>query len=63
MRRKGYANTNMPPFSAPTWSHLGREQFQGVARLDDDLALIYDLEKFLSLEEAHMLDEAIDRSE
>jgi hypothetical protein len=53
----------MPPFSAPTWSHLGREQFQGVARLDDDLALIYDLEKLLSLDEAHMLDEAIDRSE
>jgi purine-binding chemotaxis protein CheW len=41
----------------------GREQFQGVLKLDNDLALIYDLEKFLSLDEAHMLDEAIDRSE
>jgi purine-binding chemotaxis protein CheW len=41
----------------------GLEQFQGVLKLDDDLALIYDLEKFLSLGEAHMLDEAIDRSE
>ncbi|WP_211465561.1 chemotaxis protein CheW [Collimonas silvisoli] len=41
----------------------GLEQFQGVIKLDDDLVLIYDLEKFLSLDEACMLDEAIDRSE
>jgi purine-binding chemotaxis protein CheW len=40
----------------------GLEQFQGVVKLDDGLVLIYDLEKFLSLDEAHMLDDAMDRS-
>jgi purine-binding chemotaxis protein CheW len=37
----------------------GLEQFQGVVRLDDGLVLIHDLEKFLSLDEARALDEAI----
>jgi purine-binding chemotaxis protein CheW len=31
----------------------------GVAKLDDNLVLIYDLEKFLSLDEEHSLDEAL----
>jgi purine-binding chemotaxis protein CheW len=37
----------------------GLEQIQGVIQLEDGLALIYDLEKFLSLNEARALDEAM----
>lgn len=37
----------------------GLEQLQGVAKLDDGLVLIYDLDKFLSLDEARTLDEAM----
>jgi purine-binding chemotaxis protein CheW len=37
----------------------GLEQIQGVIKLEDGLALIHDLEKFLSLEEALSLDEAM----
>lgn len=37
----------------------GLEQFQGLAQLDDGLVLVHDLEKFLSLEEAKALDEAM----
>jgi purine-binding chemotaxis protein CheW len=40
----------------PAW-----EQIQGVVKLEDGLALIYDLEKFLSLDEASILEEAIAR--
>jgi purine-binding chemotaxis protein CheW len=35
------------------------EQIQGVIQLEDGLALIYDLERFLSLNEARTLDEAM----
>ena len=38
----------------------GLDHFPGVARLDDGLVLIHDLEKFLSLDEARALDEAMD---
>lgn len=41
----------------------GLEQFQGVVKLDDGLVLIHDLEKFLSLDEARTLDEAMERTE
>ena len=41
----------------------GLEQFQGVARLDDGLVLIHDLEKFLSLDEACALDKAMNQDE
>ena len=37
----------------------GLEQIQGVTKLDDGLVLIHDLEKFLSLDEARSLDEAM----
>lgn len=37
----------------------GLEQIQGVIKLDDGLAVIHDLEKFLSLDEARSLDEAM----
>jgi purine-binding chemotaxis protein CheW len=37
----------------------GLEQLQGVIKLDDDLVLIHDLEKFLSLDEAQALDKAM----
>jgi purine-binding chemotaxis protein CheW len=37
----------------------GLEQIQGVIKLGDGLALIHDLEKFLSLDEARSLDEAM----
>jgi purine-binding chemotaxis protein CheW len=37
----------------------GLEQIEGVIHLEDGLALIYDLERFLSLEEARALDEAM----
>ena len=40
----------------------GLEQFQGVVKLDDGLVLIHDLEKFLSLDEARALDEAISQA-
>jgi purine-binding chemotaxis protein CheW len=41
----------------------GLEQFQGVVKLDDGLVLIHDLEKFLSLDEAHALDTAMEEVE
>ena len=37
----------------------GAEQLQGIAMLDDGLMFIYDLEKFLSLEEAAALEAAL----
>jgi len=37
----------------------GLEQLQGVVKLADGLVLIHDLEKFLSLDEARALDEAL----
>jgi purine-binding chemotaxis protein CheW len=37
------------------------EQIQGVVKLGDGLALIYDLEKFLSADEARILDEAMNQ--
>lgn len=37
----------------------GLERIQGVVKLDEGLVLIHDLEKFLSLDEAHALDEAM----
>lgn len=40
----------------------GNESFQGVAKLDDGLVLIHDLEKFLSLDEAHALDAAMEQA-
>jgi purine-binding chemotaxis protein CheW len=39
----------------------GLEQFQGVVKLDDGLVLIHDLEKFLSLDEARALDDAMNQ--
>jgi len=39
----------------------GLGHIRGVARLDDGLVLIHDLEKFLSIDEARALDEAITR--
>lgn len=41
----------------------GLEQFEGVVKLDDGLALIHDPEKFLSPDDARALDDAIDRAE
>ena len=38
----------------------GLEQFPGVLRLHEGLVLIHDLERFLSLDEARALDEAMD---
>ena len=38
----------------------GLDDFPGVVRLDDGLVLIHDLERFLSLEDARALDEAMD---
>lgn len=38
----------------------GLDQFQGVLKLDDGLVLIHDLEKFLSLDEAQLLDRAME---
>jgi purine-binding chemotaxis protein CheW len=39
------------------------EQFQGVVKLDDDLVLIYNLEKFLSPDDEKLLDEALGQLE
>jgi purine-binding chemotaxis protein CheW len=39
----------------------GLEQFQGALTLDDGLVLIHDLERFLSLDEARAVDEALGR--
>lgn len=41
----------------------GLEQIQGVVKLDDGLVLIHDLERFLSLDEACALDEAMNQDE
>lgn len=40
----------------------GLEPFPGVLRLDDGLVLIHDLERFLALDEARALDEAMDET-
>lgn len=40
----------------------GLTQFPGVVRLDDGLVLIYDLDTFLSLDEARALDDAMEES-
>lgn len=40
----------------------GLEQFQGVLKLDDGLVLIHDLDKFLSLDEARALDDAMEHA-
>jgi len=39
----------------------GLDYVQGVVKLDDGLVLIHDLEKFLSMDEARTLDEAMNR--
>jgi len=39
----------------------GVDDFPGVIKLDDGLVLIHDLERFLSLDEARALDEAMDK--
>jgi len=39
--------------------HPGLEQIQGVIKLDDGLALIHDLERFLSLDEERDLEDAL----
>jgi purine-binding chemotaxis protein CheW len=39
----------------------GLEHFRGVTRLDDGLVFIYDIESFLSIDEARALDEAMSR--
>ncbi len=41
----------------------GLGQIQGVVKLDDGLALVHDLEKFLSLDEARLLDRAMREEE
>lgn len=41
----------------------GLDQIRGVIKLDDGLVLIHDLERFLSLDEASALDQAMSRSE
>lgn len=46
----------------PAHVATGLEQFAGVVELDEGLVLIHDLEKFLSLDEARALDEAIFRT-
>ena len=38
----------------------GLDEFPGVVKLDDGLVLIHDLERFLSLDEADALDDAMD---
>ena len=38
----------------------GLEHFPGVLKLDDGMALIHDLDRFLSLDEERALDEALD---
>ncbi len=40
----------------------GVEAFPGVVRFDDGLVLIHDLERFLSLDEARALDDAMDET-
>lgn len=38
----------------------GLERFQGLARLDDGMVLIHDLDKFLSVDESRSLDAALE---
>jgi purine-binding chemotaxis protein CheW len=39
----------------------GLDQLQGVIKLDDGVALIYDLERFLSVDETAVLDDAMEK--
>ena len=63
-RRIGMVFQKPNPFQADivvsTQIVPGLDDFPGVVRLDDGLVLIHDLERFLSLEEARALDEAMD---
>lgn len=40
----------------------GLEQFHGLARLDDGMVLIHDLDKFLSVDESRRLDVALEQA-
>jgi len=39
----------------------GLNYVEGIVKLDDGMVLIHDLDKFLSLEERHKLDQALDQ--
>jgi purine-binding chemotaxis protein CheW len=49
----------VPSRNTPAFPELGLEHFGGVIALDGGLVLIHDGERFLSLEEARALDEAV----
>lgn len=51
-----------PPAAGPDGVLLYADQFSGVVQLDDGMLLVYDLEKFLSADEAHALDRAMQRA-
>ncbi len=62
MRRRAWSNGQ--PLKSPGRPGLFRAlepQIRGVIKLDGGLALIYDLEKFLSLEEAVVLEAAMSK--
>jgi purine-binding chemotaxis protein CheW len=56
---EGVIERPMMTITRPASIVPGLEQIQGVITLEDGLALIYDLDRFLSLDEARALDEAM----
>jgi purine-binding chemotaxis protein CheW len=55
----GLTEVRASEMTPPAEIAAGLAQIQGVVRLEDGLALIHDLESVLSLDEAHVLDEAL----
>ncbi len=58
---EGLVERSSAEIAGPSRIVPGLEQIRGVIKLDGGLALIYDLEKFLSLEEADVLEEAMSK--
>jgi purine-binding chemotaxis protein CheW len=58
---EGIVERSSAEITGPSRIVPGLEQIRGVIKLDDGLALIYDLEKFLSLDETCVLEEAMSK--
>jgi purine-binding chemotaxis protein CheW len=58
---EGMVERSSTEVARPSGIVPGLEQIRGVIKLDDGLALIYDLEKFLSLDEEGLLEEAMSK--
>jgi len=58
-RTVGVVVRKITPLSRACLSEAGCSQYTGTVTMDDELVLIHDIERFLSIEELHALDEAL----